>query len=161
MYSIWSTRELAFLGHLYCGGFNIYCYQCPYGNEIIIFCKRWAEKSRLVNENTYHKFSRGKGKRQMKFRLSINYDPKDGHKEAEGGWRGCFCQEIYLLWWWQQEGIFENVTSILYWTLFNMIGCYVTWQITIGSTNMCIEYDRSIYRHKEHHALAWCLFVLF
>ena len=33
-------------------------------------------------------------------------------------------------------------------TLFNMIGCYVTWQTTIGSTNMCLEYHRSIYRHK-------------
>ena len=26
----------------------------------------------------------------MKFRLSINYDPKDGHKGAEGGWGGMF-----------------------------------------------------------------------
>ena len=24
-------------------------------------------------------------------------------------------------------------------TLFNMIGCYATWQTTIGSTNMCLE----------------------
>ena len=46
-------------------------------------------------------------------------------------------------------------------TLFNMIGCYVTWQTTIGSTNMCLEYNRSIYRHKiTYHALAWCLFFV-
>ena len=33
-------------------------------------------------------------------------------------------------------------------TLFHMIGCYVTWQTTIGSTKICLEYDRSIYRHN-------------
>ena len=34
-----------------------------------------------------------------------------------------------------------------------MIGCYVTWQTTIGALNMCLEYSRSIYRHKQHIAL--------
>ena len=45
-----------------------------------------------------------------------------------------------------------------------LIGCYVTWQTTVGLANMCLDYnyctigryiDISTYI-KYHHALAWC-----
>ena len=74
----------------------------------------------------------------------------------------CFRQEIYSLWWWRQEGIFENAISTLYWrTDKNLQHDWLlcTWQTTIGSTNMCLDYNRSIYEHKQHHTLAWRLII--
>ena len=59
---------------------------------------------------------------------------------------------IWSLWWWKQKEYLEIWPALhtrKQITLFNVIGYYVTWQTTIGSTNMCLEYNRSIYRRID------------